>query len=526
MAVVGFTSLRQSRQGGVAMGPTRKVILPVVALSGLILFGLLGPAVAVPPGAPSQATVSNAASSYVVTFHETGLANGTTWSVAINSVVFSTQTSYINASLPPGTQYFVATIPSNYSGPRYGNFTVVNSPVNVSLNYQYNCPVRIRETGLPLGALWWANVTNGSGVQSYFSRGSTVNWTAFPGSYEYSVGTASPDYGPTNLSSRFVLGPSGYRGNVSFLRALYHINFTAVGLATGSVWALNLTAPNGTVEHDSLTVPTLSLLGPGGTYLFVVSAVGYTVTPGSGSVTVGPQNASQTLLFRLARAPVAFAESGLTSGSRWWVNLTASNGSRLSGTSTGGWVNFSLPTGTFSFSIGARGFSASPASGSFTLTSLGYGRAITFVSTIPGQLDLRIRPRQADLTVGGQPINLSANGTALLPLAPGIYPIVALAAGFAPYFSNVSIRSGVTQNLTIGMTSLPPAPAAVPFNYVGPLGIILIGVLLATAVALSVALVRAWRRPPPAAPVTEPPELDVDEDLSETWLTESDDPPP
>jgi hypothetical protein len=403
---------------------------------------------------------------------------------------------------------------------------VVNSPVNVTLIYHYNCPVLIRETGLPSGALWWANVTNGSATLSYFSRGSAINWTAYPGSYQYAVGTSSPGYGPTNLSTRFVLGPSGYRGDVAFLRALYRINFTAVGLATGSVWVLNLTAPNGTVERDSVTGPSLTLLGPAGTYLFVVSAAGYTVAPGSGTVTVGPQNASQTLMFRSVRAPAAFAESGLTSGSRWWVNLTALNGSRISGTSTGSWVNFSLPIGTFSFSTTAEGFSASPASGSFTLTSQGYGRAITFAATTPGQLNLRIRPHQADLTVGGLAINLSANGTAVLPLAPGIYPIVAFTAGFAPYFSNVSIRSGVTQNLTIGMTSLPPAPAAVPFNYVGPLGIILIGVLLATAVALSVALIREWRRPPPASTTAEPPEPDVDEDLSETWLTESDDLPP
>ncbi len=403
---------------------------------------------------------------------------------------------------------------------------MVNSPLNVTLNYLYNCPVLIREKGLPSGALWWANVTNSSGTQSYFSRGPALNWTAFPGKYQYSVGTASAGYQPTNSSSQYLLGPAGYRGSVSFLRAQYRINFTATGLATGSAWVLNLTAPNGTVQRDTTTAPTLSLLGPGGTYLFLVSAAGYTALPSSGWVTVGPRNASQTILFQPIRTSASFAESGLAPGIRWWVNLTASNGSRVSGTSTGSWVNFSLPTGTFSFLVGAGGFAATPASGSFTLTAVGYGRAIVFSPTTPGRLILRIRPSQADVTVGAQPVNLSTNGTAVLPLEPGIYPVEALAVGFAPFFTNVSVRSGATQNLTIGMTSLPAAPAPIPFNYVGPLGIILVGLLLATAVALSVALILAWRRRPPAAPAAEPPEQDVDEDLSETWLAETEDLPP
>ena len=526
VALVSSTNPAVRRQGRIPRRPSRKVILPAAALSILIVFGLFGPAVLHLPGAPFPGATSNAASSYVVTFREAGLANSTTWSVSINSVVFTTNTSVIKASAPVGTQDYIVSVPASYSGPRYGNFTVVNAPINVTLDYHYNCPVLIRESGLPSGALWWANVTNGSGYRSYFSRGPTVNWTAFPGSYQYSVGTSSTGYGPANLSNQFVLGPSGYRGNVSFRQAVYRMNFTAVGLATGSAWVLNLTDPNGTVVRNTITVPTLSVFGPGGTYLFAASAVGYTVTPGFGAVIAGPQNTSQAFLFRPARASVAFAESGLPMGNRWWVNLTAANESRLSGTSTGSWVNFSLPAGTFSFTVGAGGFSPTPASGSFTLTALGYGRAIVFVSTTPGRLELEVRPRQADLTIGGQRVNLSTNGTVALPLAPGVYPIVALATGFAPYFTNVSIRSGATQNLTIGMTALPAAPASTPFNYIGPLGTILIGVLLATAVALSVALVMAWRRRPPSTPAEDPPEMDVDEDLSETWLTETDDLPP
>ncbi|MHB1434617.1 MAG: hypothetical protein ACYCPN_00240 [Thermoplasmata archaeon] len=313
---------------------------------------------------------------------------------------------------------------------------------------------------------------------------------------------------------------------MSFLRAQYPINFTAVGLASGTAWALNLTAPNGSVKPYTVTGPTLSIVGPGGTYQYAVGAAGYIASPSSGFVILGPQNASQTIRFQVVRAAASFGESGLAPGVQWWVNLTAANGSRLSGTSTGSWVNFSQPTGAFSFSTGAGGYAASPSSGAFTLTSSGYGRTVVFTPATPGRLSLRIRPSRADLTVGGQPVNLSVNGTAVVPLRPGIYPVEALAAGFAPYFSNVSVASGATQNLTIGMTSLPAPPAPIPFNYVGPLGTILVGLLLATAVGLSVALVLAWRRRPPSPPPAEPPEQDVDEDLSETWLSEPEDLPP
>ncbi len=401
---------------------------------------------------------------------------------------------------------------------------MVNSSLNISLHYQYNCPVLIEQAGLPPGALWWANVTNASGTESFFSRGSTVNWTAFPGTYLLTTGTASPGYRSAASPLRLQLGPSGYRGNASFIRAEYRINFTASGLPTGTAWTLNLTVPNGSVQRYTLAGPTFSLLGPGGTYQFVVGAAGYTASPDSGFVILGPQNASQALRFQPVRARASFGESGLAQGVRWWVNLTASNGSSVSGASTGSWVNFSLPTGTFSFSVAAGGWAASPASGAFTLTGSGYGRTIAFSAATPGVLSLRVRPVGARVTVGGRSITLSANGTALLALGPGIYPIEALAAGFTAYFTNVSIAAGAAANLTIGLVSLPGPPSAIPFNYVGPLATILIGVLLAVAVILAAALARAWRRRPP--PSTEPPEPDVDEDLSETWLGETEDLPP
>lgn len=526
MALVRSTAPRGCQPCSPAVRVAGRVFFPAAAFSVLVILGLLGPAITLLPVAPAQVAAPNTGSSYVVTFYETGLAKNTTWSISINSVAFVTNTSRIKASVPVGTQDYIVSVPTNYSGPRYGNFTVVNSPLNVSLTYQYNCPVLIRETGLPVGALWWTNVTNSSGTQSYFTRGPTLNWTAFPGKYLYSVGTASAGYGPTNSSGQYLLSPTGYRGSVTFLRAQYRINFTTRGLPTGSAWVLNLTAPNGTVQQDTMTVPTLSLLGPAGTYLFIVSAAGYTASPSSGWVTAGPQNVSQTILFQPVRTPVAFAESGLAPGGRWWVNLTALNGSRVSGTSTGSWVNFSLPTGTYSFLVNAGGFAATPASGSFSLSSSGYGRTILFSATTPGRLYLRIRPSRADVTIGGRLVNLSANGTAAIPLGPGVYPVEAVAVGYAPYFTNVSVLSGAMQNLSIGMTSLPAPAASIPFNYVGPLGLLLIGVLLATAVALAVALVLAWRRRPPTPPAAEPPEQDVDEDLSETWLAETEDLPP
>ncbi|EQD47301.1 thermopsin precursor, partial [mine drainage metagenome] len=306
---------------------------------------------------------------------------------------------------------------------------MVNSSLNISLNYRYNCAVVLQESGLPSQALWWANVTNSSGTVSYFSRGPTIRWTAFPGPYQYAVGTSSPGFVPAQSPIRFQLNPSGYGANVSFQAAEYRLNFTAIGLGSGIAWVLNLTAPNGSVQQYTVRGSDLVLSEPAGTYLYTVGAGGYSASPDSGAVLVGPKNASATIHFQPIRGAASFGESGLPSGARWWVNLTAPNGSRFSGTSQGGWVNFSLPTGSYSFSAAAGGWAASPGSGSFTLTLRGYGRTIAFTATSPGKLSLRIRPAEAQVSVGTQSVNLSANGTAVVSLRPGSYPVEVLASG-------------------------------------------------------------------------------------------------
>ncbi|EQD38216.1 hypothetical protein B2A_11557, partial [mine drainage metagenome] len=69
-----------------------------------------------------------------------------------------------------------------------------------------------------------------------------------------------------------------------------------------------------------------------------------------------------------------FTESGLTSGTAWYVNL--SNGQSFSGTGTS--ISFSEPNGTYSYSIASVNKSLFSSGGSFTVNGNPISQSVTF----------------------------------------------------------------------------------------------------------------------------------------------------
>ena len=76
--------------------------------------------------------------------------------------------------------------------------------------------------------------------------------------------------------------------------------------------------------------------------------------------------------------PATFTESGLPSGTTWYVNL--SNGQSFSSkTST---ISFSEPNGTYSYTVsGVSGYSVSPSSGSIVVSGGSISKSITYTAT-------------------------------------------------------------------------------------------------------------------------------------------------
>ncbi len=80
-----------------------------------------------------------------------------------------------------------------------------------------------------------------------------------------------------------------------------------------------------------------------------------------------------------AVSAVTFAESGLPSGARWWVNVTGDPPRSSSGTN----VSFTEPNGTYAFSIGAANstYAPTPSSGTFSVAGSNVTARVVF-STI------------------------------------------------------------------------------------------------------------------------------------------------
>lgn len=171
------------------------------------------------------------------------------------------------------------------------------------------------------------------------------------GSYQNGMPSGSGDYAP--------YGPT--------------VTFTETGL--GGAWAVTLNGKLYDTTSSTLSVPVAY-----GTYSYVVSSLtpGYTATPTTGSVTA---NGVPTVHVAFSTTPAPtytlyFTESGLPVGTSWSVTVGAG------GPTTGTTSTLSVsgePAGPYTYTIsGPAGYTASPASGSVTVTSASVSTGITF----------------------------------------------------------------------------------------------------------------------------------------------------
>ncbi len=146
--------------------------------------------------------------------------------------------------------------------------------------------------------------------------------------------------------------------------ATYPVTFTESGLPNGTTWAVTF---NGTTESSTTNAITFSR--PNGTYSYTIGTVsGYSASPSSGSITVSGNNIKQAITFTptttsASKYTVTFTESGLPTGTTWYVNITGG----ASYSSATGTITFSEPNGTYTYTVatGDKEYAPSPASGSF-----------------------------------------------------------------------------------------------------------------------------------------------------------------
>ncbi len=406
---------------------------------------------------------------YAVTFSESGLPSGTTWSVTLNSQTLSSTTSTITFSEPNGTySYTVGAVSGYTASPSSGTVTVNGAPPTVAITFTPSTSatyaVTFSESGLPPGTSWSVTL-NG---QTLSSGTSTILFSEPNGTYSYTVGAVS-GYTVSPSSGSVSVNGASQTVAIAFTPTSYLVWFTETGLPAGTSWSATLNAQTLTSTGSTITFSETD-----GGYAYTVGSVnGYIASPSSGTVAVN--GASQTVYIAFnpstaATYPVTFSEAGLPAGTNWSVALGGSMSSSTSST-----VTFHVVNGSYAFTVGnVPGYTASPLSGSLTVNGAPVSQPITFSHLPPDQYSVVFTefglPSGTTwlVTLGGQ--SLSSVGTTITYVEPnGTYAFtVGAEKGFtATPASGKLIVSGSSDVTSITFTPVTPINFAVTFTEAG-----------------------------------------------------------
>jgi len=408
---------------------------------------------------PSDATIH---------FKESGLPTGTSWSVTYHSVLngytganttqFSS-TSEINVTMAIGNTiyYWISSYNGLTPSPSEG---IINLVSNTTVNVVYPTPVAksysvtFIPVGIPSGTTWGVTL---AGLQLFGSnlngQNPDISFSEANGSYAYSVYVPSPDTAsPASGTITVNGGPVTQDITINVPVKDYTLSFTETGLPSG----VDFTVATGVGSASGN--PTASFSVPNGTYSFTIAniisgGITYIPTPNAGYVTVNGANVNKAITFTQQSYAVTFTETGLPSGSVWYVNLT--NGQTFSTSSTS--MTFNEPDGSYSYSVSTNNpaYAPSMSSGSFTIDNSPVSLSVTFIentysltfteSGLPSGtlwgVTLDTSSQTSTTTV------ITFNG-----LIPGTYSYVAMADGYNNVYGNVTIVASSPKEIFISLT--------------------------------------------------------------------------
>jgi hypothetical protein len=448
-------------------------------------------------GNPVTTTIAftQLATTYPVTFGESGLASGTNWSVTVGgSPASATAPSGIGISLVNGTYPFELGAVSGYTGvPASGSVTVSGTAVNKTVHFTAiptNYSVTFTVTGLPGGTIWGVslNGTNGS-----TSAPASVTFSEENGTFPYSVSAepgylATPSSGSVPVSGAAVIVPVAF----TIAPGTYNATFNETGLASGQKWGVTLAH----VHHTATAPSGLVFLVQNGNINYTIPAVpGYLSNVANGTLVVNGSATFVNITFSpfVATYSVTFVELGLSGGTSWSVSL---NGTQLIGGAPNPIV-FNETNGSYPFLVGGvAGYTSAPGSGTVVVAGTSWQRTITFTANPTTyavdftESGLRLGTTWS-VTLGGSlssapapsPIVFSeTNGTYPYSIASVAWYIVAPATGSvvvsgAPVpvsilfnqtynvtFTETGLRAGTSWSVTLaGSLVTANAPNSAPF---------------------------------------------------------------
>jgi hypothetical protein len=314
---------------------------------------------------------------FVVTFAESGLPPGISWSVNVNGTPLSTQGTEINISEPNGSYPFAVSPPTGFRAlPSSGSVGVDGTPIVQRIVFVIEpgyYALTFSERGLPAGSSWIVNLRNSSGVYSFApANGRTrISFGEPNGSYTYSVDVGAAGWGPSpDAGAVSIVG-----ANVTVLLRFapgFLVTFTESGLSPGTFWAVTLNGSGSSTTGDQITYTE-----PNGSYAFAVQVPsGYLAFPAIGRLSVNGVAIPEAIVFSpvSAGSTVTFTATGLPSGTSWWVNLTTEPA--LGTTTTT--ITVELPNGSYTYTVASANKQFAAPGGSFGVSGTPVPVSVTF----------------------------------------------------------------------------------------------------------------------------------------------------
>jgi hypothetical protein len=332
-------------------------------------------------------------STYSVTFSETGLPSGTSWTVTLDGTPDSgvAPASIVFSNVANGSHPFTVSATGYTATPSSGTLPVNGAAATQSITFTAQKPsgatylVTFQETGLAAGLEW--GVLFGENSSGFFIQeglGSSTSFALPNGTYGWEANAGngadlvpsgydvSPANGTLTVNGHALTESLAFSAIVP-TATMYAVNFTETGLPSGHSWTLNFSG-----SPTPLTGTSTQFSEANGTYNYSITASGYDATPSGGTIILDGSSVVVSVDF-IAAYLVTFKETGLpNNGDTWLVSL---NGSTLSA-SAGSSIAFQAPVGTYAYTVAVASafanYSASPGSGTVQVTTSGASVSITF----------------------------------------------------------------------------------------------------------------------------------------------------
>jgi hypothetical protein len=229
---------------------------------------------------------------YTVTFKESGLVPGTSWSAGVDHQNASSTTNKIGFQVPNGSYAYTLGVVPGYARAGMGSLTVAGSNLTVQVTFIPSVyKVTFAEKGLmPHGTSW--SVTLNGVTESSTTR--KIQFTEDNGTFAYTVGAIAGWHLTSGVYTGTVMVAGGpVKVHEKFAKTTYKLSFTETGLVGGSSWQVR-------VDGQTIVSTTSRIVVwvANGTYTFHVSGpAGTTPTPGTGSATISGSSATKSIVF-------------------------------------------------------------------------------------------------------------------------------------------------------------------------------------------------------------------------------------